>query len=425
MKSHGNNSTDQPARLLGRRNIRALARFVGSLLALVTVFSLLFQVFMVFEGQEHSWVTGFYWTLSTMSTLGYGDISFVSDAGRVFSMVVLLSGIIFMLVLLPSTFIELLYEPWMAARARSLLPKRVPAGTSGHIILTFYGPVAGALIQKLTQYKYPYVVILPELEEVTQLIDRGIHAIHGELNDPETYRRANVEQAALVAATRSDIINTSVVFTVRGITSSVPVIATARDDDSVDILKLAGCTRVLDITHLMAEALARRVIGDNQFTHVVGQIDDLLIAEVDADYTTLVGMDYEQAQRDTSVSIVGFWHRGDFEIGEPGETIANDITLLLAGTRAQLREFDERCQSRDRPRNTLPVVIVGGGRVGRATGAALKRRRIDYRIIEPDLERVRNDEHYLHGSGADKAILKQAGFFEAPTVIITPRDDEV
>jgi Trk K+ transport system NAD-binding subunit len=409
---------------LKRRNFRALARFVLTLLGLVTIFSVLFQGFMAYEGQQHSWVTGFYWTLSTMSTLGYGDISFITDPGRVFSMVVLLSGIIFMLVLLPSTFIELFYEPWMKARASSLLPRSVPPDTNGHIILTFYGPVASTLIEKLTQYNYPYVVVLPEMEEVTQLVDSGIHAIHGELNDPDTYVRAGVEQAALVATTRTDIVNTSVVFAVRGITAKTPVIATARDANSVDILNLAGCTRVLDITHLMAEALARRVIGGNQFTHVIGRIDDLLIAEVDASHTTLVGFDYLQAQRETSVSIVGFWRRGDFEIGQPGGTIEADTALVMAGTLEQFKEFDARYQASTRPRNTLPVVIIGGGRVGRATAAALKRRGIEYRIVEQEEERAPEEEHYVHGSGSDKSVLRRAGLEEAPTVIITPRDDE-
>ena len=45
---------------------------------------------MVYEGRSYSWITGFYWTLTTMSTLGFGDITFTSDIGKIFSVVVLL-----------------------------------------------------------------------------------------------------------------------------------------------------------------------------------------------------------------------------------------------------------------------------------------------------------------------------------------------
>ncbi|MCG8619338.1 MAG: ion channel, partial [Desulfobacterales bacterium] len=74
-----------------------LIKFGLVLAFLFTLFSVLFHVLMVYEGREYSWMTGFYWTLTTMSTLGFGDITFHSDAGRFFSIVVLFSGIVFLL----------------------------------------------------------------------------------------------------------------------------------------------------------------------------------------------------------------------------------------------------------------------------------------------------------------------------------------
>ncbi len=408
-----------------RRDFRALLRYAAILIALIGVYVLVFQAIMAYEGQQHSWVTGFYWTLSTMSTLGYGDISFTSDLGRLFSILVLLSGIILLLVLLPFTFIELFYEPWMKSRAANLVPRSVPADIRGHVILTFYDPVASALIDKLQQYQYPYVVILPELAEVMSLQDEGIQAIYGELNNPSTYQQAGVERAAMVATTRPDIVNTSVVFTVRGITDHTPVIATAREAASFEILKLAGCSRVLDLSRLMAEALARRALGGSQFSHEVGKIDDLVIAEVDASRTSLVGKSWQQAQLETSVNIVGLWIRGNFEIGQQENTIDANAVLVMAGTREQLKEFDARYQSRSASLESCPVIIIGGGRVGRATAAALKRRGIESRIVEQNSERILDPDQYVHGSAADKAVLQRAGVDQALTVILTLRDDEM
>jgi voltage-gated potassium channel len=407
-----------------KRHFRELFRFFLFLASLVTVYALIFQVLMNIEGQRHSIVTGFYWTLSTMSTLGYGDVSFTSDTGRIFSILVLLSGIIFMLVLLPFTFMELFWVPWTESRAAKLVPRRVPENLHGHVILTFYGPVASALIEKLVQYHYLYVVILPDAEEVTRLNDLGVFAICGDLNDPETYLRARVEHAALVATTRDDISNTSVVFTVRGITNKTPVIASVREESSVGILKLAGCSRVLELTELMAESLARRAIGGNSFSHVVGQIDDLLIAEVEADRTKLVGKSYLEAQWETSISIVGFWARGHFQIGQQDSVIESNCVLVMAGSKKQLSEFDAKYRADHKPSDARPVIIIGGGRVGRSTAAALKRRGIDYRIVEILEERVRDKERYILGSGADRLALEKAGILDAHTIIITTGADE-
>ncbi|UCF41708.1 MAG: potassium channel protein, partial [Gemmatimonadota bacterium] len=76
----------------GRRNLRVLARFIFVLAAMITVYSVGFHLLMQREGQEHTWITGFYWTLTVMSTLGFGDITFHTDTGRLFSILVLLSG---------------------------------------------------------------------------------------------------------------------------------------------------------------------------------------------------------------------------------------------------------------------------------------------------------------------------------------------
>ena len=83
------------------------------------------------EGQQHSWITGFYWTLVVMTTLGFGDITFTSDIGRLFSIVVLLSGVVFLLVMLPFLFIRLFYAPWLESRVRLRAPREVPRWNAG------------------------------------------------------------------------------------------------------------------------------------------------------------------------------------------------------------------------------------------------------------------------------------------------------
>jgi len=117
---------------------------------------------MAAEGKDHSWLTGFYWTLVVMTTLGFGDITFEGDPGRAFSILVLLSGVIFLLILLPFTFIKFFFAPWMEAEARSRAPRELPPETQGHVILTSYDPVTMAFIDKLKIHKRDYVVIIED-----------------------------------------------------------------------------------------------------------------------------------------------------------------------------------------------------------------------------------------------------------------------
>jgi hypothetical protein len=76
------------------------------------------SLFPVFY-RDFTWVTGFYWTMTVMSTLGFGDITFHSDLGRLFSIVVLMSGIVFLLIILPFVFIQFFYAPWLEAQEKA------------------------------------------------------------------------------------------------------------------------------------------------------------------------------------------------------------------------------------------------------------------------------------------------------------------
>jgi Trk K+ transport system NAD-binding subunit len=407
-----------------RRNLRVLVQFMATLIAMVTVYSVLFHYLMAWEGREYSWITGVYWTLTVMSTLGFGDITFHTDLGLLFSIIVLLSGMVFMLTLLPFTFIQFFYAPWMDAQAEARAPRQLPKETSGHVVLTNYGPVSAALIDKLIQYRYPYVILVPDISEALKLHDIGLNVIVGDLDDPETYSKIRVGEAALLATTHTDVVNTNVAFTAREVSADVPIVATAQADGSVDILELAGCNRVLRLAEMIGQSLARRVLGRDAKTHEIGQFDSLVIAEASAAGTPLVGRTLQEIRlRDhVSITVAGVWERGHFETVDAESRINQSTVLVLAGSRSQLQEYDGLfCiyHSTDKP-----VVILGGGRVGSATARALTDQGIDYRIVEKAADRV-SDDHYVVGDAADLETLEEAGIMNTPVVVITTHDDDL
>lgn len=409
----------------GRRNLRVLARFFLVLALMITVYSVGFHVLMQREGKEHTWITGFYWTLTVMSTLGFGDITFHTDLGRIFSILVLLSGMIFLLVLLPFTFIEFFYAPWMSAQAASRAPRQLPADTRDHVLLTNHDAVTSALIRRLEQYQYPYALLVPEVEDALRMHDLGLNVVVGDLDDPQAWSRVRVEAAALVASTASDAKNTNVAFTVRGLVKDIPIITSARDEASVDILELAGSNFVLRLDELIGQSFARRTIGGDAKSHVIGRFDELLIAEANARRTPLVGRTLQDAEprEKMGVRVVGVWERGRFEPARAETRIHDNTVLVLAGSKDHLLRYDELFSGFNI--SVAPVVILGGGGVGRATAQALDQQGVDYRIVEVLPEQVRDQEKYVLGSAADLAVLEKAGIRETSTVIITSRDDDL
>ncbi|MBD3256798.1 potassium channel protein [candidate division GN15 bacterium] len=409
----------------GRRNLRVLSRFFLVLAAMTSTYSVLFHLLMLREGQEHTWITGFYWTLTVMSTLGFGDITFHTDLGRLFSIIVLLSGMIFLLILLPFTFIEFFYEPWMNARAAARAPRQLPSDTRGHVLLTQYDEITSALIRRLEQYNYSYALMVPEVDDALRLHDQGLKVMVGDLDDPEAWKRAQVQSAALVASTASDVTNTNVAFTVRELAKDLPIITSVREEASVDILGLAGSNHVLQFQQMIGQSFSVRTLGGDSKAHVIGQFDKLLIAEAAAHRTPLVGKTLlESALRErTGVTVVGVWERGHFELARPETTIRDKTVLVLAGSRAHLSRYNELF--RDYSSAPAPVLILGGGGVGRATARALTLRGVDYRIVEIQPELIQDPQKDILGNAADLEVLEKAGIQETSTVVVTTNDDDL
>ncbi|HSR49728.1 MAG TPA: NAD-binding protein [Acidobacteriota bacterium] len=408
-----------------QRDLKILLYFVGAFLVLIALYSVTFHYLMAWEGRDFSWLTGFYWTLTVMSTLGFGDITFESDVGRGFSMIVLLTGMLFLLVLLPFTFLEFFYLPWMQAQATERVPRSLPENTRGHVVLTHHGPIARALLGKLEHYRYSYVLVIADREEALRLHDEGINVVRGETDDSEFYRAIRVEQAAMVVSTGSDIFNTSAAFAVRDVSREVPIVATADNPMAAEVLRVSGATRVLELTQMMGEALARRTRGGDSVSQVFGQIGQVLIAEAVAAGTPLVGKTIAQSgiRQEAGVTVAGVWQRGNFEIARADTVIGSESVMVLAGSRAQLEAFDKlyRTQTASPP---APVIIIGGGRVGRAMVKALAKRGLDYRIVERVAGRVKESDRVILGDASNPEVLEQAGIVSAPAVIITTHDDD-
>ncbi|WP_299980031.1 TrkA family potassium uptake protein [Desulfobacula sp.] len=394
---------------------------------LVVIYSVLFHFIMLFEEKEFSWITGFYWTLTVMSTLGFGDITFSSDLGKAFTMLVLMSGILFLLVMLPFTFIQFFYAPWLEAQTRAKTPRELPEGTKGHVILTNFDPITINLVEKLKKYDYDYAIIATDLPRALELYDLNYKVVVGDLGDMETYRRLRIQNAAMLIANNDDMVNTNIAFTVREISEKIPVVTNADADHSIDILQLAGSTYVFQFMKMLGESLARRTLGMNMGANVIGKFDHLLIAEAPAMRTPLEGKTLIQSKlrEKTGVTVVGLWERGRFTMPQPQTRIASTTVLVLAGSAEQLKKYDEVFSIYSVYHTTdAPVLILGGGRVGRAAAQVLEDRQIVYKVVEKRARFIQNN-NYIEGNAADLDTLKRAGIQEATSVIITTHDDSM
>ncbi|NWN88570.1 MAG: NAD-binding protein [Micrococcaceae bacterium] len=408
-----------------RRRFRLMLLLAAGSIAMVALYSGIFLLLMDREGQSHDWTSALYWTVTTMSTLGYGDITFDSDAGRLFSMVVLVSGMLLLLVVLPFMFIQFVVTPWMEERDKAQVARKVPDDLNGHILLVGIGPVTQTLIARAKRTKIPTLVLVDDPSEAVRLKDEGYQTMVGPLDSPITYRRAGVDRAVMVVSTAADTTNTNVAFTVRAVSKDVTITATADKKASVDVLELAGADLVIQLSSELGTGLANRVLGTTGRCHIIDSLGKTPVAEAAIQGTSLVGLTLDQAQHHIAsrTKILAIMQRGRLLRLESDDQLTEGMVLIIAGSQHDLEQYDQQFQN---PQSLEgPVLVLGGGRVGRAVAESFEKSHADYTIVEQSDARVPSHLEVTAGDAADLEILKSAGLNEASGVIITTHDDDL
>lgn len=411
-----------------RRNMAGLARFLLFLAAVIAVYSVIFHIIMwQVEGEEHSWITGFYWTLTVMSTLGFGDITFQSDLGRLFSVLVLMSGIVLLMIVLPFAFIRYFYAPWLEARLRVRAPHAIGSDTSGHVVLAQWDDVTKALAPRLEEAGVEFVVLEEDGPRATELVLDGVPAVRGKVDDVDTWTGLGVDRARLVVLNRDDLSSTNAALTIREVAPEVKIVALAEREHSVDILELGGCDRVLHLKAQLGEQLANRVNAGQNQAHRLGTYRDLHVAEFSTHGTPFMGRTLAESQLRAvaGVSVVGVWERGVLHPPRPDLALGRKSLVVVVGSEMALQRLDEFLAIYDM--NWNPVVVIGGGIVGRAAARALAARSIQVHMVEQD-ESVAGRAGELParlvvGDAADRSVMDAVGIEEAPSIVLSTNHD--
>jgi voltage-gated potassium channel len=411
-----------------RGNLARLLKLLIVLGVLIIVFAEAFHLIMTHvENREHSWITGVYWTLTVMSTLGFGDITFTSDLGRLFSIIVLLSGIFLLLIVLPFAFIRFFYAPWLEAQIRLRAPRGLPEGTRGHVVICRLDAIGRDLIEKLRLAHIPHYVLEANAALASELHADGVSVVAGDPEAPATWAELRIRGARAIVANLDDATNANIVLTIRQDAPDVEVVAIAEHAQSVDVLEMSGASHVLSVKQRLGEHLANRVNAGHSEAHPIGTFRGLVVAEFPVHNTPLVGRTLRDIalRRRMGINVVGVWERGRFEPAHPDMMLSDSSVPVVVGTPDQLLELNAVLVIYDT--NYSATLVLGGGRVGRAASQALKNRGVPVHVVErdPALAAVAGaaaDQVFI-GDGADREVLERAGIASAPAVLLTTNDD--
>jgi voltage-gated potassium channel len=227
-------------------------------IALFVLFVLGTTGYALIEGW--SWMDGLYMTFITLSTIGFQEIHTLSDAGRLFTLGLGITGIGLL------TFVVARSAQLLLASER-LRERRIMKqidDLSGHYIVCGYGRVGQRLAEDLQNADRPFVVVDIAEEEIAELRKRNILHVQGNAEDEEVLKTAGLERArGLILTLPEDSSNVFVALTAREMNPDLFILARTVDHDNRSKLLHAGADKVIAPSEVGADRMAQVVLRPN------------------------------------------------------------------------------------------------------------------------------------------------------------------
>ena len=233
-------------------------RFVLPAAALVGVLALGTAGYVLIEGM--SAVDAFYLTAVTVSTVGYGDIVPVTRTGRLFTVVLIMTGVGTVLYLL-TQLAELVIEGQLReVFGRSTMQREVEK-LRGHVIVCGYGRFGKAVVEELMRSRSPLVILDSDAAKKDELAELAVPYFIGSALSDDALLEAGVERArAIVVATPSDSDNVFITLSARERNPRISIHARAESESGARRLRLAGAQQVISAYQIGGTRIAASIL---------------------------------------------------------------------------------------------------------------------------------------------------------------------
>ncbi len=326
-----------------------LVRFQVALALLLVVASAGVVGYILLEGMTP--LEALYMTVITLTTVGFGEVTELSTSGRVFTIVLILTGVVTVAWAARNAAEVVLGESlWLTVR-RQRMEARIKS-LEGHYILCGYGRIGKQIARDLEARGEDFVVIDQLEEKIEELREHGYLHLLADATEEEALLEAGVDRAkGLVASLNSDADNVLSVLTARGLNSSLLIVARASNETSVKKLRRAGADRVVSPYviggHRLALSLLRPSVDDflNQLFHF-GEDLDVDIGQISVEPEsplagqTIAGGDLRRKWGLTVLAIVS--PQGGLNMTPSGEhELRAGETLIVIGPREAIYRMED------------------------------------------------------------------------------------
>ena len=219
--------------------LRKILLLSAILIALLVLGSL---GFVWLEGWDY--FDALYMTVTTLTTVGGGEVQPLSKLGRIYTMALVLAGMGVLLYIVTSLGRVVVEGEIKAALGRRKLVKLMK-GLKDHYIICGFGRIGEIIARQLKERRIPVVIIENKAENLSRLEESGYYVVAGDATREEVLQEAGIDRArGLVAVVSSDADNVYIVLTARSLKSDLYIVARAEESGAEKKLLRAGADRV-------------------------------------------------------------------------------------------------------------------------------------------------------------------------------------
>ncbi len=201
-----------------------------------------------------------YMTVITISTVGFSEVHQISQAGRLFTILLVFLGVGFSLYIAAAVVQFMVEGRIRIILGRRRLEKKI-SRMKNHYIVCGYGRIGRVVCRNLKRKPFDLVVIEKNPELIPVMDADGVLYISGDASDEENLIRAGIKRAkGLVSVLASDADNVFLVLTARQLDPDLFIIARGSQEESKSKLRAAGANTVESPYDIGAASMAHRII---------------------------------------------------------------------------------------------------------------------------------------------------------------------
>jgi len=283
---------------------------------------------------EISFTDVVYFTMITVTTVGYGDIVPVSTRARLLDALVVTPIRFSIWFLFLGTAYQLIFRQYM----EGYLMAKLQGGLNRHLIVCGFGHTGMSTTKELLArgVKADQIVVIDQQEErVRSASTLGVAVFQADATQESVLRDAIIDKAkAVIIAAGRDDSSALMLLTAKHLNPTVRIIVSAKEDENVKLFKQGGADAIVSPATFGGYILAAAV----DHGHMVHYLDDLLTAGGKVGLVErLVGPDeIGKTPSDLKPDVLVRLYRGTamfslLELDQAGRLQAGDILVLLTG----------------------------------------------------------------------------------------------